>query len=180
MTLETTSDIGRARDRLRQRDSAALVDFIVSLAQAPGPVGDQVRTFIVGDDVAETVKSIDERIAGLSVPSEYDYRHARGQEIGQQLALIADSIASLVLPVDPAAAFELLVAVFKRDAAAMEQCGDHHWDGEVAYRRAAELLAKAAASVPAAAVTEIIRELMADDQFGVRGSLRQVIVPQHS
>jgi hypothetical protein len=70
------------------------------------------------------------------------------------LALIADSIASLVLPVDPAAAFALLVAMFRRDAAAMEQCGDHHWEVELAYRRAAELLAKAAASMPAIEVTE--------------------------
>ena len=180
MTLETTTDIARARDRLRQRDPAALVEFIVSLAHALGPVGEQVRTFIVGEDVTEAVKSIGERIAGLSVRSEYEYRHARGQEIGQQLALIADSIALLVLPIDPVAAFELLVAMFQRDAAAMEQCGDHHWDVEVAYRRAAELLAKAAVSLSAAEVTEIIRELMADDQFGVRGTLRQVIVPEHS
>lgn len=175
MTLERTTDIARAKDRLRQRDPAALVEFIVSLEHAPGIFGEQVRTFIVGDDVVDTVKSIDLRIAGLSVPPEYEHRHARGQEIGHQLALIADSIASLVLPVDPAAAFELLVAMFRRDAAAMEQCGDHHWNVEVAYRRAAELLAKAAASMPATKVAEIIRELMADDQYGVRGGLAQVM-----
>ena len=69
--------------------------------------------------------------------------------------------------------------MFERDATAIEQCGDHHWDVEVAYRRAAELLVKAATSMPAAKVTELIRELTADDQCGMRGSLRRVTVREN-
>jgi hypothetical protein len=38
--------------------------FILSLAQAPGPVGDQVRTFIVGEDVAEPGKGQSEPHSG--------------------------------------------------------------------------------------------------------------------
>jgi len=72
VVIETQQDLAVAQERLRRRDPAVLAAFILSLAQEPGPLGDQVRTFIVGDDVAETVKSVQERIRGLSVPSEYE------------------------------------------------------------------------------------------------------------
>jgi hypothetical protein len=50
--IEAQQDFAMALERLRRRDPEALAAFILSLAQVPGPVGDQVRTFIVGDDVA--------------------------------------------------------------------------------------------------------------------------------
>jgi hypothetical protein len=50
MRIETTEDFERARERLRRRDSESLAAFILSLAQDSGPIGQQVRTFIVGDD----------------------------------------------------------------------------------------------------------------------------------
>lgn len=62
--LETTQDLERARERLIGRDREALVDFLLSLAGDSGSVGEQVRTFIVGDDVGETVESIQHRIGG--------------------------------------------------------------------------------------------------------------------
>jgi hypothetical protein len=60
--VETQRDLALALDRLRRRDPAVLAAFILSLAQESGPMGDQVRTFFVGDDVAEAAKSIRERI----------------------------------------------------------------------------------------------------------------------
>jgi hypothetical protein len=53
--IETKADFARALERLRRRDAESLAAFILSLAQDSGPVGEQVRTFIVGDDVKETV-----------------------------------------------------------------------------------------------------------------------------
>jgi hypothetical protein len=58
MRIETAEDFERARERLRRRDSESLVAFLMSLALDSGPVGEQVRTFIVGDDVGETVESL--------------------------------------------------------------------------------------------------------------------------
>ena len=51
--IETEVDFARALERLRRRDTGSLAAFILSLAQDSGPVGEQVRTFIVGDVVAE-------------------------------------------------------------------------------------------------------------------------------
>jgi hypothetical protein len=118
-----------------------LAAFILSLAQEPGPVGEQVRTFIVGDNLAETVASIGERISGLDVPSDYDHRHSRGREIGVSLDYIVDSIERLVLPLDAGAAFDLLVTLFEADGLAMENCREHHWAAQCAYERASGVMA---------------------------------------
>jgi hypothetical protein len=145
------------------------------VAEVSGPVGDQVRTFIVGDNVAEVAKSVSERIKGLEIPDEYAHRHARGREMGEHLAFIVESIERLVLPVDPKAAFELLVAVFEADSVAMENCGEHDWEVECAYRRAAGAMVEAAKSLPATEVGEKIRALVAVDSYGVRERLGAVI-----
>jgi hypothetical protein len=173
--IETKDAFARALERLRRRDPEALAAFILSLAQDSGPVGEQVRTFIVGDEVAEAAKSIKERIEGLEVPDEYAHRHARGREMGASLEFIVESIESLVLPVDANAAFELLVAVFEADGVAMENCGEHDWEVECAYRRAVEVMAEAAKSLPAVEVGEKIRALVAGDSYGLRERLRVVL-----
>jgi hypothetical protein len=173
MMIATKDDFEQAFQRLRRRDPAALAAFILSLAQESGPVGQQVRTFIVGDDVAEAVKSIKERIEGLDVPDEYTHRHARGREMGTSLEFILASIESLVLPVEPKMAFELLVALFEADSIAMENCGEHDWEVECAFRRAARVMAEAAKSV--AEVAEKITTLLAVDSYGVREKLRMLV-----
>jgi hypothetical protein len=69
MMISTKADFARALERLRGRDPESLAAFIVSLAQDSGPIGEQVRTFIVGDDVAETVESLRARIGSLRMGS---------------------------------------------------------------------------------------------------------------
>jgi hypothetical protein len=173
--IETNDDFARALERLRRRDPAALAAFILSLAEVPGSVGDQVRTFIVGDDVGETVEAVRERIKGLEIPDEYAHRHARGREMGASLEFIVESIESLVLPVDPQKAFELLVAVFEADGVAMENCGEHDWEVECAFRRAGDVMAKAAKVLPAALVAETVKRLMAVGAYGVRAGLARAM-----
>ena len=56
MMVETKADFAQAFERLRRRDTESLAAFILSLAQDSGPVGEQVRTFIVGDVVAEAAE----------------------------------------------------------------------------------------------------------------------------
>jgi hypothetical protein len=143
--ITSREELARALERLRHRDSESLAAFILSLAQDLGPVGDQVRTFIVGDDIGEAAESITHRIGDLRTPDEYAYRHAVGKEIGERLGFILESIERLVLPVAPKAAFELLVEVIQADGHAMENCGDHHW------------------------------EVIAADVYGVRGVLAAII-----
>lgn len=175
LVIKTKQEFAAALERLRRRNPEALAGFILSLAQEPGPVGDQVRTFILGDDVAETVEAVRERIKGLAVPDEYAHRHARGREMGASLEFIVESIESLVLPVNPKVAFELLVAVFEADSVAMENCGEHHWEVECAYERASGVMAEAAKFLPTEDAAGKIRALMAVDSYGVRGRLGAVI-----
>jgi hypothetical protein len=175
VVIETRQDHAMALERLRRRDPEALAAFILSLAHDSGPVGEQVRTFMVGDNVAEVAKSVSERIKGLEIPDEYAHRHPHGREMGEHLAFIVESIESLVLPIDPKMAFELLVAVFEADSVAMENCGEHDWEVECAYQRAAKVMVKAAKSSPAADVAEKIRALMAMDSYGVRDRLSAVV-----
>lgn len=173
--ITTKDEHARAHQRLRGRDPEALAAFILSLAQDAGPVGDQVRTFIVGDDVGETAASVRKRIRGLRVPTEYEHRHALGREIGASIRLIVESIESLMLPVDAKTAFDLLVAIFEADGVTMEECGEHHWEVECAYERAAQVMVRAAKSVPAAEVENTIKALMGADSYGVRERLGVVI-----
>jgi hypothetical protein len=176
--IATMQVFARALERLRRRDPESLAAFIVSLAHDTGPIGEQVRTFIVGDDVAETVDSLEERIGELRTLTERDYRRRRGEEIGRRLGFILDSIETLVLPVNPKGAFELLVAVFKADAEAMENCGDHDFDVSCAFERAARLIGQAARSLPTADVVASLEPLVEEDGCGVRGALAEVIASQ--
>jgi hypothetical protein len=173
--FETKEEFERARERLRGRDPDSLAAFLMSLALDSGPVGAQVRTFIVGDDLAETAESIRQRIRGLSVPSEYEHRHSLGREIGGSLDFIVDSVERLVLPIDANAAFELLAAVFEADHVAMENCGEHDWEVTCAYKRAVGIMAEAAKNLPRSQVEDRVKALIAGDGYGVRAELASVV-----
>ena len=174
--IETKVDYARALERLRLRDRESLAAFILSLAQRSGPVGEQVRTFIVGDVVAETAEALRVRIQGLAIPDEYAHRHARGKVIGVSLDFILDAIETLVLPIDPREAFDLLVLFFKADGQAMENCGDHDLEVTCAFERAAQLIDRAATSLPCADVVAALVPLMGDNGYGLRSVLENVIV----
>lgn len=175
MTIHTIRGVREAIERLSRRNTASLATFIVSLARDTGPTGDQVRTFIVGDDVAETTESIKERIGALVARTESDYRRRLGKDIGERLELMLDSIETLVLPIDPKRAFELLILIFESDAKAMESCGDHDYEVSCAFERAAELIGQAAQSLRRPWVMETLSRLLGDDNYGVRQPLAEVI-----
>jgi hypothetical protein len=169
--IENKNDFEQAFERLRRRDSDSLAAFLMSLASLSGPVGDQVRTFIVADTLTETVESLRERIGRLAVASEYELRHSLGREVGLTLEFIIDSVELLVLPVDADAAFELLAAVFEADEVVAENCGEHDWEVARAYQRAAGIMATAASHLPPARVEPRIRMLVETDQYGMRAKL---------
>jgi hypothetical protein len=175
LTIHTIQGVREAIERLGRRDAASLANFIVSLVQDTGPIGDQVRTFIVGDDVAETTESIKDRIGALRARRESDYRRRLGQDIGERLEFILDSIESLVLPIDPKRAFELLVLIFESDAKAMENCTDHDYEVSCAFEHAAELISQAVQSLRRPWVVETLSRLLGDDNYGVRQPLAEVI-----
>ena len=175
MRIDTLDEFERAQARLRRRDPDSLAAFLMSLAVDAGPIGEQIRTFIVGDDVAETAESVRQRIRGLRIASDYEHRHSLGREIGASLDFLVDSIERLVVPVDANAAFELLVALFEADGVAMENCGEHHWEVACAYQRAAKVMAEVVKSLPRAVVEASVNALMGQDGYGVRAELSAVI-----
>lgn len=175
MRIDTIQGAARAIERLARRDSLSLAHFIVSLAQDSGPIGEQVRTYIIGDDIAAATESIKGRIESLRTPSESDYMRRRGEEIDERLEFVLDSIETLVLPVDAKQAFELLVLVFRSDAVAMENCGDHDYEVNSVFDRATELIAKAARALPHREVEAVLQPLILDDDYGVRRGLSEVI-----
>jgi hypothetical protein len=171
MRIETREDIAAALERLESRSPASLAAFILSLAQDGGPVGEQVRTFLVGDDLAASVASLEERIDALSVPAARGERDRVGEDVGRRLDYILEAIETLVLPNDPRAAFDLLVLLMERDGDAMERCGDHHDAVGNALERAAEIIAEAAKALPQDEVRPRLQQLIADDDYGTRRAL---------
>jgi hypothetical protein len=171
MRIETRADVAAAVERLERRSPAALAAFILSLAQEGGPVGEQVRTFIVGDDLAATVGSLEERVAALRDSPAADRRDRVGEDVGRRLDYILEAIETLVLPRDPRAAFELLVLLMQRDGDSMERCGEHHDAVTSALERAAGLMAQAAQTLPPHEVRATLQQLMAEDDYGTRRGL---------
>jgi hypothetical protein len=173
--LDTKAELDIARERLRRRDPELLASFILSLAQDSGPVGEQVRTFILGDDVVKATESLRERIRALEGLSESSHRHSLGQDIGQRLQFILEAIESLVLPAEPHRAFALLAELFESDGRAMEACGEHHWAVECAFERAAAMMNEASKEMPVAEVVATVTRLMAVDSYGLREGLGTVL-----
>jgi len=175
MTIETRADVAAVLERLERRSPASLAAFILSLGQEGGPVGEQVRTFVVGDDLAATVASLEERIAALRESPARDRRDRVGEDVGRRLNYILEAIETLVLPKDPRAAFELLVLLVQGDGDAMEQCGDHHDAVASALERAAELIAQAVKTLPPQEVRATLQRLIAEDDYGTRRGVVAVV-----
>ena len=175
MRIETRADAVAALERLERRSPASLAAFILALAQDGGPVGEQVRTFLVGDDLAASVASLEERIAALRESPAADRRDRFGEDVGRRLDYILEAVETLVLPKDPRAAFELLVRLVQADGNAMEQCGDHHDSVASALARTVGLVAQAAQTLPADEVRATLQQLIAEDDYGTRRDLSAVV-----
>jgi hypothetical protein len=173
--LETMEAVARAQARLERRSMQALAAFIVSLAQDHGPAGEQVRTFIVGDDLEATVESLRARVTALGAADNSEARDHAGEAVGRRLEYLLEAIETLVLPVDVGHAFELLVHLFERDGDAMEDCGDHHDSVAIAFERASDLIRVASNRLPREEVLEALQRLVANDDYGTRRRLAAMV-----
>ena len=175
MRIETNRDLETAIARLASRAPEALATFIASLAFDAGPIGEQVRTFIVGDDLSDATASLKERIEALRGSRRSNSRQRAHEEVGERLGYILHSIETLVLPLSPATAFELLVLIVERDGDAMEQCGDDGWSVQMNLEIAASLIAAAAKTLPSSDVQQTLERLVAEDGYGTRAPLADVL-----
>ena len=175
MRIETNQDLKTAIARLASRAPETLATFIASLAFDAGPIGEQVRTFIVGDNLSETSASLKERIDALRGSRRANSRHRAHEEVGERLDYILRSIETLVLPRSPATAFELLVLLIERDGDAMEQCGDDSWSVQMQLETAASLIATAMKTLPSIDAKQTLERLVAEDGYGTRTPLANVL-----
>jgi hypothetical protein len=173
--IETNQDVEAAIARLVSRTPEALATFITSLAFDTGPIGEHVRTFLVGDDLSAITASLKERIDALRGTRRSHPRHRTPAEVGERIGYILWSIEMLVLPVSPATAFELLVLLIERDGDAMEQCGDDRWSVQMELGNAAELVAKTIKSLPDRDARQTLERLVAEDGYGTRMPLTAVL-----
>lgn len=96
MRIETREDLAAAIARLERRSPALLAAFISSLAQDRGPIGEQVRTFIVGDDLAETIASLQARVDAIRDPESRDDRDRIGEDVGHRLGISKNTVLDIV------------------------------------------------------------------------------------
>lgn len=174
MIIETRQQHADAVDRLRKRDPEDLARFVASLALHDGPIGEQVCTFIIGDDLNATDIDLERRLKSLRDPRPRT-RHEFGREVGQRLMFILDAIETLVLPMNPRRAFDLLVLVIESDGYAMQSCGDHHFEVSLAIDRAIELIARVAPAIPSDIVQAALRSLAESDGYGTRSQLKGML-----
>lgn len=175
MRIETCEDLAVAKLRLAKRTQESLAAFVLSLAFDTGPVGEQVRTFIVADDIEQTCASLKERIEQLRDLEPRENSHRFGEVVAQRLEYMLDAIENQVLPTNQKMAFDLLVLLIESDGDAMENSRDHDDRVAAALERAAGLVAKAAQTLPKVDVKLTFERLAARDDYGTRRSLLAVV-----
>jgi hypothetical protein len=171
--ISTQKEFAAAIARLGRRSPEQLARFIASQALDGGVVGEHVELFVVADAVA----AVNAHLQSLRLIDAADRRNQFGVNVSKRLHYLLDAIESVVLPVSPQQAFDLLVKLFECDGAAMESCGDFDDALATAYERAAQLLAVAAGSLPAVEVSVVVERLVAGDGYGVRLGLGTLLVP---
>ena len=89
MRIESRQDLQAAIERLTSRHTASLAKFIASLAFDTGPIGEQARTFIVGD-LAETTQLLNDRIEALRISSHHHHRRPGIEHDGDAMEQCGD------------------------------------------------------------------------------------------
>jgi hypothetical protein len=145
--------------RFRTRTHHAL------LALDTGALCEHVQTSIVGDYLFEASASLMKRINALRLSERRHPRCEAWRDMGQRLCYIYEAIETLILPVDPAIAIELLVLTVERDEDVMMQCSGDTLAVEAGARRAAALLTLAAKSLPSSEVSKTMWRLFSGNKW---------------
>lgn len=144
-----------------------LASFIIKLGSEVEGVDERIEAFLVSDKSEDAAKLAKRLMASLR-RSRHFYGYARAAELSGRLAQILDVVETAVLPVSPSTALRLVVRFMDGEDHAFESADDS--DGVIGdvFRRACGLFVEAAKSLPSAYTLPVLKELLAEDHYGVR------------
>jgi hypothetical protein len=172
MAIQTKDQLEQARIALERRSPGELVAFILSLAQASNGIGDYVHAFAVADTPDASADLLRSELSFLQRGErEYDVRHRRSFEFVARVERLLDAIECILLPADPAAAFDLLAQFIESDEQIVDHCIEDDFGASEVFGRACELLLTVARTLPVAVARPVLVRLSADDPCGLRSRL---------
>jgi hypothetical protein len=155
---------------LAARSAQELASVLAGLAAELPDVDRRVRNFLARGQPAAAAKRAQTRLR-TALARDADFGWQGAATLAAELDEVLDLVEQAVLPQDGRAAFALLRDFIARDREAMENNDDSNGEVSAPFRRACELLARAAAHVPAAEAREAWEELIAGDAYGCRDAL---------
>lgn len=175
--ISSIEERDRARQRLEQRSSEALAQFILTLIHAPHGIGAYVEAFIAADVPKRSIGIIEAQISVLRRgETDYEWRQRRGDDFTARAELVLDAIEHVVLPSDAAGAVRLLERFYECEREIVDgSFGDDIGLSQV-FERAATLFHAAAGRLTTAKVDALRERLLAHDDYGLRRHLRKLPV----
>jgi hypothetical protein len=154
-------------DQLTNFGAKRLAKFILKLGSEVEGVDERIEVFLVSDKSEDAAQLAKQLTASLRRSRQF-YGYARASELAGRLAQVLDIIDTAVLPVSPATALKLIVRFMEGEDHAFESADDS--DGVIGdvFRRAGGLFVEAAKSLPSADTLPVLKQLLAEDRYGVR------------
>jgi len=157
-------------DQLTNFGAKRLARFILKLGSEVNGVDERIEAFLVSDKSEDAAQLANHLMATLRRSRQfYGYSHA--SELAGRLAQILDVVETAVLPVSPSTALKLVVRFMDGEDHSFESADDS--DGVIGnvFRRACDLFVEAAKSVSSADTLPVLKQLLAEDHYGVRYDL---------
>jgi len=154
-------------DQLTTFGAKRLAKFILKLGSEVEGLDERIEAFLVSDKSEDAAQLAKQLMASLRRSRQF-YGYARASELAGRLAQILDVIDTAVLTVSPAVALKLIVRFMEGEDHAFESADDS--DGVIGdvFRRACGLFVEAAKSLPSADTLPVLKQLLAEDHYGVR------------
>lgn len=170
--METVAEYDKAKEQLMKLDQRVLVDALLTLAQESPSVSMMVKGLISSPEQRVALfRSNIERITGQS----------RGNYLsGEQIMDILTRSLELLDPeeLDPKLGLELMEAFYNTDSWALESTTELDFEFECLFSDdACSLFSEFAVRCPDGEYArEVQRRLLAVDDYGVRGSLEEIVL----
>ena len=162
-------------ERLAKVEQAKLVRLLTELAAQDQTIFEQVQFLLASGDAGAVAKAVRSTLRAWKQSGRFvGYKEAFA--FGEELDRLLDKVEEELLRQDPPLALDLLEEFLKSDRWIFERVDDSSGCIGMAYRRACQLFASAAAGVASpAALAERVALLVEKDDYGVRHGLLEHI-----